>query len=125
MSNGNPFYVDPSLDITPGLRGLQWGMGVRREKQAKEEAVTKKKAAATAAIAAYKTNDPDKIAEAILQNPEIGEVLGELYDKKRGYAKEEYVADLEKMLTELETTGSLKSTAGAPSSVVLKRNLFY
>jgi len=113
----NPFYVDPSLDLNIGLRGLGSGLQIRRERNekeaAKEAAELKKKQASAAAIAAYKTNDPDKIAEAILQNPEIGDTLGKLYDKRRSYAKEDYVGELEKMLTQIEKTGKLPIEAEA------------
>ena len=111
----NPFYVDPSLDITPGLRGLQAGVMQIGKRKEKEEAESKKKAAATAAITAYKTNDPDKIAEAILMNPEIGDTLGELYDKRRDYEKDTYVTDIEKLLTEIETTGTIAPPQPSPS----------
>ena len=104
----NPYYVDPSLDITQGLQGLSQGlqhMGVRKAKEEKEAKLATSKAAA---IKAFQTGDKDIIAEAILSgDPEIGNTLGELYDKSRGYAKEDYVTNLEKMLTEVETTGTL------------------
>jgi len=111
---GNPFYVDPGGNLLPGLQALQRGMLIGDKKQAIEDAEAKKKKAAAAAIAAYKTNDPDIIAETILKNPEIGETLGELYDKRRDYAKEDYASSLESLLTEIETTGTLKEEETPP-----------
>lgn len=110
----NPFFVDPSLDLSTGLRGLQAGFNYRqrenviaaKEKEKTEESERKRKASIVA-LAAYKTGDPDKIAEAILMNPDIGETLGELYDRQRDYATEDYASSLEKLLTEIETTGKI------------------
>jgi len=107
--NGNPFYVDPGFNLLPGLKMFGQGMAVRREKQAIMEAEEKKRKASEAAIEAYKTNDPDIIATTILANPEIGETLSSLYEKRRDYKREDYVTDLENMLTELETTGTISS----------------
>jgi len=108
MPNGyNPYYTKRGPGWGPGLLGLG-GLFVEatesREERGKEEEF---EASKEEAIKAYQSNDPDLIAETILQNPQIGKSLGELYDKRREYSKEEYASSLEELLTELETTGKV------------------
>lgn len=114
--NGNPFYVDPGFNLMPGLQMFGRGMDVRREKQKIMEEEEKQKKASLGAIEAYKTNDPDIIAEFVLKNPKIGKSLSELYEKRRDYKREDYVDDLENLLTELETTGTIKTQEGKPGN---------
>lgn len=66
--NGNRFYVQPAGDITQGLQGLSQviqGVGEKRRVDAMNQA----------AVEAYQSGDPDRIAEVSLQYPEIGQFL--------------------------------------------------
>ncbi len=115
----NPFYIRPAGDFSEGLQGLTNTLAYKQEHGVEEqEKIEKKERAAEAAeagLAAYKTNDPDKIAEAILKFPETAHILGTLYDRRRDYDKENYVSALEADLTEIEETGTLVSKTTEPS----------
>lgn len=82
----NPFYVDPGNDFSSGLSGLsatmaniRQGRVVEAERQRQiqaEEAQKQRMADATAAAQqAYQSGDPEAMAQASLQFPEIGENL--------------------------------------------------
>jgi len=103
----NPFYVPPGNDFSEGLRGLLAGVMSGQQSRERSAALESKNKAAEAALAAYKTNDPDKIAEAMIMNPEIASTLGKAYEMQVGYNKEKYASSLEKMLTEIEKTDTL------------------
>jgi hypothetical protein len=82
----NPFYVDPGNDLSPGLNGLSSVLVGMREQQ-QRQALTQQKLdaeaqkqqrfeqASAAAAEAFKGGDPEKIALASIQYPEIAEAL--------------------------------------------------
>lgn len=69
----SPFFVDPlggqGAQIGQGLAGLGQVLGERREEK-------KTQADIAAAQAAFESGDPDKIAEVVIANPEIGRRIG-------------------------------------------------
>lgn len=75
----NPFYVAPAGDFSTGLSGLSDTIAkvgeIKRAKKEKQDALDRFTAAKTEAIAAYESNDPDKIAEVSLKYPEISKAL--------------------------------------------------
>jgi len=75
----NPFYIDPTggIDPTSGLRGISevlGEIGAKREKEAQvKNAEDRFNAAKNAAMAAYQSGDPDKVAQVAIEYPEIAE----------------------------------------------------
>lgn len=86
----SPYYVAPQggYDIGAGLSGLASSIDRRRQMEAEEaerqraievsEAATKKFAAAkTAAMDAYRSGDPDQIAQVMMAYPEVSAALNQ------------------------------------------------
>jgi hypothetical protein len=110
----NPFYVEPNLNLLPGLNFLRDSLAYRTKQKKEEEKVqvqkdeqARKVEATKAALEAYKSGDPDRVAQVVLTYPEIGTTIGTLLENKKEYSEKQYADQLENTLTELETTGEL------------------
>jgi len=67
----NPYSIDPSLDLSQGLQGLQTGLAFRQQRKDKE----KKEDIRKGAVEVFRSGDPMAIAEYALQNPETAKEL--------------------------------------------------
>jgi hypothetical protein len=79
QNTNNPFYVHPGGDYSSGLAGLSQTFkdyGDIKRKEDKEQKIIDKFAKIKAGAAeAYRTGDPEKIAEFSLENPEMAQAL--------------------------------------------------
>lgn len=72
MPNGNPFMIDPSLDVTPALAGLGQTIeriGERKRAEARFNEVQ------GAMQGAWRSGDPNKMMEVSIQYPEARETM--------------------------------------------------
>jgi len=81
---GNPFYIQPaSVDTRPVLQGI--GSLVKSSRDAQ-----KKKALTSGLQGAYSSNDPDKVAEFVAENPESTGALNEMMNFRNEATKKNY-----------------------------------
>lgn len=82
----NPFYIDPGNDLSQGLTGLSGILQGAREQQQRQALMQQRmdaeaqkqqrfEQASAAASEAFKSGDPEKIALASIQYPELAEAL--------------------------------------------------
>ena len=90
----NPFYIDPSLDITQGLQGLQTGLAFRQQRKDKE----KKEDTRIEAAKIFRSGDPMAIAEYAIQNPEVAKELTEQVKFRDQSTKDNYINSSFKLL---------------------------
>lgn len=121
----NRFYVNPSLDISLGLSGISNAFDFMQNQQALEQKANKDKLTAEQkaimtqeALDAYKSGDPDKIAEVALKYPEIAPTLDKLIKSQKSHNEEQYTQDLEKALTEIETKGNIPAITPVESIAI-------
>ena len=88
---GNPFYVDPSLDISQGLQGLNTGLAAYQNRKKEQEAKDNQKAILKGAVDVYRSGDPMAIAEYALQNPSVGEELTSAVKFRDQATKDNYI----------------------------------
>ena len=65
----NPFYVQPGTNLLPGLQSLERSIesyGEKRDERTEKARIEKIK---QGAVEAYKSGDPDVIAEYAINNP--------------------------------------------------------
>lgn len=74
--NGNPFYVEPGNDFSGGLQGLGAIAGQYRQEREKKSKAEEIKAAVAQA---YKSGDPEQMAQVAIQYPEVQQTLQSLY----------------------------------------------
>ena len=98
----NPYYVHPGGDFGPGLQGLAGQITkvgeIKRREAAVKKAAKRIAAARTASVEAFKTGDPNKIAETMLEYPEMSEALNQVMKFKNETTKESYVNSMFELL---------------------------
>jgi len=101
--NGNPFYVQP-VDISPGLRGLAGSferMGNRRRaEEAERKAEEKTKVIREKLLTAYRSGDPNQIAEVVAEYPEFAKAASIAYGLKTENDRAEYAGALRAALND-------------------------
>lgn len=88
MTNGNPFYVHPGGAYGEGLTGLAGSMmdayKVRQEQETQQRAAEKFANMKAGAVEAFRSGDPNKMIEFSLQNPEMGQAMGQYFKMQSG-----------------------------------------
>ena len=79
MTNGNPFYVHPGADFGPGLMGLAQTIGKFGDIKKEENRIATMK---QGALDAYKSKDPEKIRQFMIQNPEMAASINQALSLK-------------------------------------------
>jgi len=125
----NPFYFDPGVDFTQGLRGLSDSIQMASKAKQKQEALDAKNKMTQQALDVYKTGDPDAIAELALAHPVIGRTVIDLIDRRKSVEKNKYADSLESVLTDIKSGVDIKTepkTEAEPGSdpVVEKIDVF-
>jgi hypothetical protein len=124
----NPFYVEPAGNYQQALSGLGSVIGNYREEQKR---ISRSEAAKAAAAEAYKSGDPEKVAAASIEYPEIQQTLQSLYGFKNEQTKrnametyKEVLANKNNPQAALNAINSrisfVESQGGDPSSVTLR-----
>lgn len=94
MTNGNPFYVQPGGAFGPGLQGLaqtlQQASETKRKREELDTAKERYETVKKGAVEAYRTGDPDIIAEYSLANPEVSQTLAIMSKFKSQRTQENY-----------------------------------
>lgn len=67
----NPFYVQPGNDFGQGIQGLTQGIDRFGQVQREKEAVAQQQKGKEALAEAFKSGDPNKIRETMIQYPEM------------------------------------------------------
>lgn len=100
---GNPFYVHPMNDITPGLSGLSSvlsQMGEEKKKREEEEAAKVAEETARAEIAqAFRSGDPNEIQMVAVKYPQVSDAIYKGMEITRQDQKDRLVADLRSLVT--------------------------
>lgn len=105
MPNGrlSPFYVHPGGEFGPGLAGLGQTLmqagEIKRQRQREQEVAEKFAKMKQGAIEAFRSGDPDKIAEFSLANPEMSEALIRASEHKNKRTEENYKQSLVDIFT--------------------------
>lgn len=121
--SGNPFYVQPA-DHSQALAGLGAIAGQYRERKRSEEIKT-------ALSDAYKSGDPNKMAEMAIQYPEAQQTLQSLYGFKNDQTKKNALDTYKVVLSNKQNPAAaldainqriafVESQGGDPSTVSLK-----
>jgi hypothetical protein len=124
----NPFYVEPAGNYQQALSGLGSVIGNYREEQKR---LSRSETAKAAAAEAYKSGDPEKVAAASIEYPEIQQTLQSLYGFKNEQTKrnametyKEVLANKNNPQAALNAINSrisfVESQGGDPSSVTLR-----
>lgn len=131
----NPFYVQPGGDYGAALTGLGNALGdfrqVRDQKKKEEEMVNRFKEIKAAMTDAYKSGDPNKMAEVAIQYPEAQKTIEVLYgfknDETKRNAIDTYKAVLSNKDNPQEALNAInsriayvESQGGDPSSVTVR-----
>lgn len=74
MANGNPFYVRPGRGVAQELAGLGAILGEQRKEREAQELAQRQQ---NEALAAYRSGDPSKMAEAAIRNPRIADLMNQ------------------------------------------------
>jgi hypothetical protein len=126
--NGNPFYVAPGNDYSGGLQGLGMIAGQIREEREKKSRAEEIKAAVTQA---YKSGDPEQMAQVAIQYPEAQQTLQSLYGFRNERTKQNALETYKSVLANKqnpqaaldainERIAFVESQGGDPSTVSIK-----
>lgn len=121
--NGNPFYVAPA-DYSQGLSGLGAIAGQYRQQKRMDEIKS-------ALSDAYRSGDPNKIAELTIQYPEARDTLQALYGFRNDETKRNALDTYKTVLTNKQNPAAaldainkriafVESQGGDPSSVTIR-----
>lgn len=103
---GNPFYVDPSNDISQGLRGL--GQAIENYGEVRDERAVKARAEArfnevqAAMKAAWESKDPQKMAEVSVMYPEAAKSMELAFGFTNDQTKEAAINTYRQVLSETD-----------------------
>ena len=112
--SANPFYVQPGGNYAPGLQGLSSTLdkqaALYREKKAKEVETQRLNTMNLGAAEAYKSGDPDAIADYALKNPEVAQNLLKNSELRDTRAKDFYVDTMFQVLQNPENAEKILTT---------------
>ena len=91
MTYGNPFLVTPHNDITQGLGMLDKALQDRKQQQEQQQLNQQQQQAQQAASAAFKSGDPNAIAQAMVDNPQMAQALHNAQNFKTTATKQDLV----------------------------------
>jgi hypothetical protein len=126
--NGNPFYVAPGNDFSGGLQGLGMIAGQMREERERKSRAEEIKSSVTQA---YKSGDPEQMAQVAIQYPEAQQTLQSLYGFKNERTKQNALETYKSVLANKqnpqaaldainERISFVESQGGDPSTVSIK-----
>jgi len=94
MQTGNPYYVQPGGDYSQGLAGLSATFEKigeqRRKDEAQQRASVKLAKMKADAITALRSNDPDKVSEFMVSNPEMSQAMKTSMEFKNKITEDDY-----------------------------------
>lgn len=126
--NGNPFYIEPGNDFSAGLQGLGAIAGQYRQEREKKSKAEEIKSAVTEA---YKSGDPEKMAQVAIQYPEAQQTLQSLYGFRNERTKQNALETYKSVLANKQNPQAaldainqriafVESQGGDPSTVSIK-----
>jgi len=91
MVSNNPFMVTPGNDYSSGLSGLNQSMQFYGEQKRKKEAADKIEKMKMDALEAFRTEDPEVIADFMVRHPEMSKALESAQTFRDAETKDSYL----------------------------------
>ena len=114
----NPYAVTPAGNFGSGLHGLASSVQNLSDQRAKQRAQEKFEKMKAGALTAYRSGNPDEIAEFMINNPEMAKALEVSYKFKSEETKKDYLSSAYKILEAHEKTKNDKTAPSVPRTPI-------